>query len=317
MKLEFVLSILISSSKSKCTSIRIITQNFTMPGLRLVVTALFLVISLTQSVSQDVGNFNPDQLPKYYIVGNKVNVRQEPNLKSKITYQSNWGEAYKGIKENVNWIKVVSADESTFYFVHSSFIVQEDEFLELAKSQKEKTGNTYFEMINIIKQGSDKEALEKVLLETLKSQIEPEIFAGFEQCLNVKYFAYTKLVELYEDDPIKMKSVDKISQYPKLKIWLKLDQIRYLLRNNDWNKSREIINELLGLRVEDFYLVNCDYDWSYRSQPLTNLKNYYAAIYHLGNTNEQLSSRNKLDQLRNSTKFNQMRGVIDEIIQKL
>ena len=124
---------------------RVRTLNF-----GLIVVLLIIKILFIKGICQGIPKVDPNQLPKYYIVGDRVNVRQEPNLQSKVAYQSNWGETYKGIKENKEWIKVISMDESRLYFVHSNFIMQENKFLELAQSQREKTGNTYFEMINIL-----------------------------------------------------------------------------------------------------------------------------------------------------------------------
>lgn len=231
-----------------------------------------------------------DGYEKLFIVGDKVNVRDKSSLKSKVIFQLNWGDEVHAKKVNEEWYKFMSFDESSIYFIHSSYIKNKEAFIKLAMKREDRNSKTDLLLLQHFIDKEEFESALRISVKLINKLPEETILTGFEKCELVSYSALRKMtsskLDIEKRQFIRKRLKSKVTNLTILNL-LELGEIEELIRNKEYDLSNDKLNKILVKSSDNLFIeIACDYDLDSKVYPQVWFKNLYFINY-------QLSSRDK------------------------
>ena len=282
--------------------------------------SLSFIIALffsTCGFSQGIEGFEP-----YYITGYKVNVRKESGLDAKVRFQANWGDKFMAIKINENWTKVLSWDESKYYYVHSDYIKPKDEFFQAALHLEQRNPKTDILLIDhFLDQNKLQEATD-IAIKWINKTPSETIYLGFEKCEQVSHLAYFTIansdLDSLSQDYVNQRLISEAKNLTILNL-IELRLIEELIRKREYPRANDWLFHLLRNRAGNLYIkIACEYDYESKIYPQIWFKNLFFISYHLSSAEEQSEIRNNLKEIRDDESLSeQSRNMADDIFSKV
>lgn len=231
------------------------------------VTTLILLFFTYKCYSQ-VYSPNYEAFKTYYIIGDKVNLRPDTNLDSKVFIKLDFGMEFQGERVNKNWFYLDVGEEQGF--VNIKYIANVNRFLKLAEAKAKNNGVTLISLEKIYKKAGQLDKAESVSIEIINN-FKHKIFPTFlescplygEEAFNTIVYDKYRLVK-YQDPHLQnyLKRILTESKDSSITLWAMHLLARCYLKNNNEAQAKSLILRCFKDYHEYFVLpqVCGDYD---------------------------------------------------------
>jgi len=139
----------------------------------------------------------PSDFKSYYIIGDKVNIRGDTSLNSRVDFQAVFGEEFLAKKLNKDWYYLLDYEEEPVY-VSSKFITGPKNFLKLAEARTKKNSPTLLSLLKIYKNSSQLTKAENLSIDIINNNRNHKYPNIKDNCPLLGEAAFNALVQRVE-----------------------------------------------------------------------------------------------------------------------
>lgn len=265
--------------------------------MKLLLILNFIILTSGLSFSQDA------DYQRVYIIGDYLNLRQQPVINNyNVVYQVHWGESFYGKKVNDKWYELedwMSGDGKLY--AYADYIRTKEDFIALAEQKETKNEKTKLNLFMLYIEKKNKNAAREMLISTVNQHQNKTILIGFEKCILLGTFIYTRYYDFIRNDGNLILHLENLKQEitdPLIINLIRLDQIDYWLKNGQIQRALKMLDKVLVEAPEHLFLpIACDYNWEGNFLYEFSFKNKYFIAFQLSEKEVQEGIWSKLHQL--------------------
>ncbi len=279
----------------------------------LIITSLFIKTNCAQKIT-------------FFIIGDNVNIRQDTTFTSKNIFQVNWGTKYQGVKVSGNWYSFFNEFHSETRYMSAKYVVEEDEFYNLAEEKSNKNGRTKYELLLHYKKNNSRGKAESLLIDIINNNSRELIMMGFENCDLLGPKSYITMLKNnegyvnYEDsDSFALtNNVIENSKDSLITAIAMIDKVKFSVRNGNLLKAEELLFQILLNFPQNLIIpIPCDYDLESKIYPKKKLINLFLSISSIVDKPKQQEIFEKINELRENSTYQETKNLAQDIYRRL
>jgi tetratricopeptide (TPR) repeat protein len=260
---------------------------------------------------------------RFYITGDRVNVRAEPSLQSQIRYQVHWGMTFWGHQVSPEWHMFENIYAGGQLYVASRYVASEADFCQIAKKKPTQNGKVKLELLRCYRHAQAFEAAEDLSFDLINNHMNEEIVEAVdsESCALYGEAAYFTMIGEDEAAPYVLEYTQKVieqSQDPVILALAHYQQARYYALHGNLEQAEELLFTIITDYPE--YLViplPCDYDFDSKIFPLRHLKSLFFGVFTLQERGQAETTLNRLNDLLEHSENSVTRALVQDIQYRL